>query len=168
MCVWREVIIWHATMQFRGSHYYNPCKALLQLSCWKNWQRLEIAFQNCLKRSISFDSIQLAFKEDRDIHCPVMATALPLSHKMLFDFVIGPFHPNSNIFLGTSSARNENLRPLLDTNIPLISGKYGLRHHFWPLEIGFLVRKSEKKGPNFLAHSKLHYFCRHGYLFAIY
>ena len=35
VCVWREVIIRHATMQFRGSHYYNPCKALLQLSCWK-------------------------------------------------------------------------------------------------------------------------------------
>ena len=27
VCVWREVIIRHATMQFRGSHYYNPCKA---------------------------------------------------------------------------------------------------------------------------------------------
>ena len=26
---------------------------------------------------------------------------------------------------GTSSARNENLRPLLNTNIPLISGKCG-------------------------------------------
>ena len=32
--------------------------------------------------------------------------------------------------LGTSSAGNENLRPLLNTNIPLISGKYGLRNHF--------------------------------------
>ena len=31
---------------------------------------------------------------------------------------------------GTSSARNENLRPLLNTNKPLISGKYGLRSHF--------------------------------------
>ena len=31
---------------------------------------------------------------------------------------------------GTSSARNENLRPLLNINIPLISGKYGLRNHF--------------------------------------
>ena len=31
---------------------------------------------------------------------------------------------------GTSSARNENLRPLLNTNIPLISGKYGFRNHF--------------------------------------
>ena len=28
--------------------------------------------------------------------------------------------------LGTSSAWNENLRPLLNTNISLISGKYGL------------------------------------------
>ena len=45
---------------------------------------------------------------------------------------------------GTSSARNENLRPLLSTNIPLISGKYGLRNHFWPLESHFLMRKSEK------------------------
>ena len=55
--------------------------------------------------------------------------------------------------LGTSSARNENLRPLLNTNIPLISGKYGLRNHFWPLESRFLMRKNEKKsifslGPN--------------------
>ena len=31
---------------------------------------------------------------------------------------------------GTSSAQNENLRPLLNTNMPLISGKYGLRNHF--------------------------------------
>ena len=29
---------------------------------------------------------------------------------------------------GTSSARNENLRPLLNRNIPLISGKNGLRN----------------------------------------
>ena len=36
------------------------------------------------------------------------------------------------------------------TNIPLISGNYGLRDHFWPLESRFLMRKSEKKGPNFL------------------
>ena len=70
---------------------------LLQLSCWKFWHRLEIAFRNCLKLSISFDSIQLAFEEDIDIHCPVMATALPLSHKMLFDFSIGPFYPNKTM-----------------------------------------------------------------------
>ena len=50
-------------------------------------------------------------------------------------------------------AQNENLRPLLNRNIPLISGKYGLRNHFWPLESGFLVRKSEEKGQNFLALS---------------
>ena len=31
---------------------------------------------------------------------------------------------------GTSSVRNENLRPLLHANIPLLSGKYGLRNHF--------------------------------------
>ena len=31
--------------------------------------------------------------------------------------------------LGTSSARNENLRPLLNRNIPLISGKYDLRKY---------------------------------------
>ena len=46
---------------------------------------------------------------------------------------------------GTSNARNENLRPLLNTNIPLISGNYGLRNHFWPLESRFLMRKNEKK-----------------------
>ena len=55
--------------------------------------------------------------------------------------------------LGTSSARNKNRRPLLNTNIPLISGEYGLRNHFWPLESRFLMRKNEKKsifslGPN--------------------
>ena len=33
-------------------------------------------------------------------------------------------------------------------NSPLISGKYGLKNHFWPLESVFLMRKSEKKGPN--------------------
>ena len=31
---------------------------------------------------------------------------------------------------GTSSARNENLRPLLNTNTPLFSRRYGLRNHF--------------------------------------
>ena len=46
--------------------------------------------------------------------------------------------------MGTSNARNENLRPLFNTNIPPISGKYGLRNHFWPLESCFLMRKSEK------------------------
>ena len=48
-----------------------------------------------------------------------------------------------------SSARNENLRPLLNRNIPLISGKYGLRNHFWTRESVFLMKKSEEKGPNF-------------------
>ena len=45
--------------------------------------------------------------------------------------------------LVTSSAWNENL-PLLNTNISLISGKYGLRNHFWPLESRFLMRINEK------------------------
>ena len=45
---------------------------------------------------------------------------------------------------GTSSARNENLRPHLNTNVPLISGKYCIRKHFWTLETRFLMRKSEK------------------------
>ena len=31
---------------------------------------------------------------------------------------------------GTSGEQNENLRPLFNTNIPIISGKYGLRNHF--------------------------------------
>ena len=43
----------------------------------------------------------------------------------------------------TSSARNENLRPLLNTNIPPISGKYGLRNHFWSLESRFLRALSQ-------------------------
>ena len=51
---------------------------------------------------------------------------------------------------GTSSAQNENLRTLFITNIPLISGKYGLINRFWPLEKDFFMRKSEKKGHNFL------------------
>ena len=50
---------------------------------------------------------------------------------------------------GTSRARNKNLRPLLNRNIPLISGKYGLRNHFQSLESVFLMKKSENKGPNF-------------------
>ena len=45
---------------------------------------------------------------------------------------------------GTSSAWNENLRPLLNTNIPLIIGKVGLRNHSWPLESRFIIRKGEK------------------------
>ena len=40
----------------------------------------------------------------------------------------------SGLFLtlgsGTSSARNKNLKPLLNTSTPPISGKYGLRNHF--------------------------------------
>ena len=39
-------------------------------------------------------------------------------------------------------------KPLFNRNIPLISGKYGLRNHFWPLKSVFLTRKSKKKGPN--------------------
>ena len=51
---------------------------------------------------------------------------------------------------GTSSARkNKNLRPLLNTNIPLVSGKYGLRNHFWPLESRFSHEEKWEKGPNF-------------------
>ena len=52
----------------------------------------------------------------------------------------------SGLFLtlgsGTYSSPIKNLTPLLNTNIPLISGKYGLRNHFWPLESRFLMRKS--------------------------
>ena len=36
----------------------------------------------------------------------------------------------SSLGSGTSCARNENLRPLLNKNIPLISEKYGFRNHF--------------------------------------
>ena len=50
--------------------------------------------------------------------------------------------------LGTSGSRNENLRPLFNTNISPISGKHGFKNHFWPLESVFLMSKSEKKGPN--------------------
>lgn len=46
--------------------------------------------------------------------------------------------------MGTSNARNKNLRPLFNTNIPPISGKYGLRNHFWSLESCFLMRKREE------------------------
>ena len=46
--------------------------------------------------------------------------------------------------LGTSSAQNKNLRPLLNANTTLFSGKYCLKNHFWPLESRFLMRKSEK------------------------
>ena len=53
----------------------------------------------------------------------------------------------SDLFLNLD-VLNEILRLLLNTNIPLISGKYGLKNHFWPLESGFFVRKSEKEGPN--------------------
>ena len=38
-------------------------------------------------------------------------------------------------------SRFKNLGPLLNTNIPLTSRKYGLRNHFWALESRFLMRK---------------------------
>ena len=41
--------------------------------------------------------------------------------------------------------RNVNPRPLFNTNIFLISAKYGLRNHFWPLENGFLMRKKSSR-----------------------
>ena len=41
--------------------------------------------------------------------------------------------------------RNINPRPLFNTNIFLISAKYGLRNHFWPLENGFLMRKKSSR-----------------------
>ena len=44
---------------------------------------------------------------------------------------------------------DKNLRPLLNINIPLISGKYGLGNHFRPLESVLLMRKSGKKVPYF-------------------
>ena len=56
----------------------------------------------------------------------------------------------SGLFLtpgsGTSSAKNENLRLFLYRNIPLISGKYGLRIQFWPLESGFSHEQKWEKG----------------------
>ena len=58
----------------------------------------------------------------------------------------------SGLFLtlssSTSGAQNKNLKPPLNRNIPPISGEYGLRNHLRPLESGFLMRKSEKKGDN--------------------
>ena len=56
----------------------------------------------------------------------------------------------SRLFLtfgsGTSGAWNKKLRPLFNVNIPPISGKYGLRNHFLPLESGFLMRLKVRKG----------------------
>ena len=56
-------------------------------------------------------------------------------HGGFFQFVVFVFDiVEHDLFLtlgsGTSSAHSKNLRPLLNTNIPLISGKYGLRNHF--------------------------------------
>ena len=52
---------------------------------------------------------------------------------------------SDNCFEIVSSARNENLRPLLNSNIPLINGKYGLRNHFSPLE-SFQIEFSSRNG----------------------
>ena len=41
--------------------------------------------------------------------------------------------------------RKVNPRPLFNTSIFLISAKYGLRNHFWPLENGFLMRKKSSR-----------------------
>ena len=65
----------------------------------------------------------------------------------LFSMWNGPF---LTLGSGTSIDQNENLKPHRNRNIPLISGKYGLRNSLSPLESGFLTRNSEKKGPNFL------------------
>ena len=61
------------------------------------------------------------------------------------------------------SAWNENLRPLLNRNIPLISGKYGLKNHF-DQESGFLMRKNEKKGPEAMKPLLSHSIGQHGYI----
>ena len=47
--------------------------------------------------------------------------------------------------LGTSGSRNENLRPLFNTNIPSISGKYGPKNHFRPtFDFGTWFSREEK------------------------
>ena len=92
------------------------------------------------------------------LHCfvlelPFLSTGYITIIPRATNFPLGPlgyFRTFSSISDRFSSARNENLRPLLNTNIPLNSGKYGLRNHFWPLESVFFMRKKEKKGPNFL------------------
>ena len=64
--------------------------------------------------------------------------------------------PNVNFICKTTSVSTKGLKsvlaklldmmwgPLLNTIIPPISGKYGLRNHFWSLESGFLMRKREE------------------------
>ena len=42
----------------------------------------------------------------------------------------------------------------LTRNIPPLTEKYGLRNQFRPLESGFLMRKSEEKGDNFLGSKR--------------
>ena len=82
-----------------------------------------------LRSGLRFSFRALEVPESRVRKRPLSLT------KMTFSLALGS---------GTSIARNENLRPLLNTNIPLISGKYGLRNHFWPLESRFLMSNSEK------------------------
>ena len=56
-----------------------------------------------------------------------------------------PLSPSQLPFLHSQIDHwNKNHRPLFNTNIPPISGKYGLRNHFWSLESGFLMRKREE------------------------
>ena len=52
-----------------------------------------------------------------------------------------PLSPTNRAF---SSLSVRALRPFLNTNIPLNSGKYCFRNHFWPPESRFLMSKSEK------------------------
>ena len=60
----------------------------------------------------------------------VFRSGIRFSFRALEVVVVG----ESGLFLtlgsSTSRARNKFLRQLLTTNIPLISGKYGLRNHF--------------------------------------
>ena len=72
---------------------------------WDHWAGSFVGFLNVLHRADPMGTIWMGSE--------VSETGLFLT--------LGP---------GTSNARNENLRPLLNRHIPLISGKYGLRNHF--------------------------------------
>ena len=74
----------------------------------------------------------------------VMATKHQWQSNMIIDHISG-FNKNDkwpfphSLGSGTSSARNKNLRPLLNTNISLIRGKYCFRKHCWLLDSRFLI-----------------------------
>ena len=94
------------------------------------------------KKSIITHCAKMSHRVQKKIKTFIRLKKLIMAKIALFGCFWGLF---LTLGQGTSGARNENLRPLFNTNIPPISGKSGLRTHFQPLESGVLALGSEEK-----------------------